>query len=124
MPTGWTREYKPKNSRRHCRPLDLTPPSNITLNPEERTIPQDQPKTVIAKKTYKEAEKSTYKYPPFVGKNNKWTNGKLSELTVHEHLIQLPTKEILSPKNTLEQLTIDLFVCRLSHKALKPTQSR
>jgi len=100
MPTGWTREYKPKNFTRHCRPLDLTPSSNITLNPEEYTTPQDQPKVVTAKKTYKETGKTT---------------------TVHEHhsYSQLPTTSQLL-KNTLEQLTIDLFVCGLLHKALKP----
>jgi len=98
MPTGWTREYKPKNFTRHCRPLDLTPPS-ITLNPEKYTTPQDQPKAVTAKKTYKEADKTT---------------------TVHEHHTYSQLPQLL--KNTLEQLTIDLFVCGLSHKALKPTQ--
>ena len=82
MPTCWTREYKPRNFRRHYRPIDLTPPSDNTLNPirsEECTTLQDQPKAVIARRTYKDAEKPPYKYPPFVGKN-RWVNGKLSDL--------------------------------------------
>jgi len=29
---GWAREYKPKNFRRHCKPLDLTLPTSITTS--------------------------------------------------------------------------------------------
>jgi len=29
---GWVREYKPKNFRRHCKLLDLTPPTSATIS--------------------------------------------------------------------------------------------